>query len=392
MAFTSPVDIAKRACQHTGQFPIDAFNDDSRQSTEINTCYDNLRLAELSRHTWAFSLRRARIRPLTSTSQFWTPPAWAVGTSYTVGAVTMATAAVYANSVNYLWILQSPTSTGDTPELSPKWEHYFGPLTTDVFDSGATYAAGEVVLIPPVYAGGTTYVQNAIVIDSGGLIWVSLQASNTGHTPSTSPTFWTPWVIPSSGLPTTTPAIIYQSAPTVFLSLLNNNQSTTLPSVSTNWVNVGGTVAQVTILWPIGSGPSNDVETINLFRLPFGWLRPSIIPVGNKAKSHPYLGALYGDFPLDITYIGAYFTAWGNGPFDIDFVADIADVLEMPAQFCESLAVRIGLEIDGPLTQSKNTQKLEGEYKRITGEAMRVDAIVQGTPTAEMDEFIRVRI
>lgn len=392
MAFTSPIDIGKRACQHCGQFPFDAFNDDSRQATEINTCYDNLRLAELSRHTWSFSIRRCRVRAITTTTQLWTPPAYDNAANYTVGQVVASPAATYANSADYLWVLLAPTDVGDNPELSSKWEHYFGPQTADVFDGGATYAAGEIALVPPVYAGGTTYVKSAIVVDGSGDIWVSLVGSNTGNTPSSSPTYWTAWILPSSGQASTTPAIVYQSAPTIFLSLANNNQSTTLPGASSNWVNVGGTVAQLTILWPQGSGPITDPKTINLYRLPNGWLRPSIVPVGNKQQSHPWLGALYGAFPQDFTYLGDYFTAWGLGPYDIDFVADIADVLEMAPQFCESLAVRIGLEIDGPLTESKNTQKLENAYKRITGEAMRVDAIVQGTPTADLEEFVRVRL
>ena len=39
------------------------------------------------------------------------------------------------------------------------------------------------------YAGGTTYAADVRVIDSH-LIYQSLQASNTGHTPATSPTWW----------------------------------------------------------------------------------------------------------------------------------------------------------------------------------------------------------
>src|SRR5665213_1960624 len=321
MAFQSPIDIANRALQHISQTKISAFADVSRAAKEINTAYDDLRLAELSRHTWAFSIRRARCRAITLTTQVWTPPTYSASTAYTVGQVSMYAGGSYANSANYPWILQVPTSTGDLPDISPKWSHYFGPLVADIFDSGQVYAAGEIAIVPPVYAAGTTYPLNAIVIDGSNNMWVSLQASNIGHTPSTSPTYWTPWILPSSGQPSTTPTIVFFSAPSVFLSISNNNgpvspavNVTTFPSASAYWTSVGGTVAQLTILWPLNVGPVTDTTTANLYRLPFGWLRPSTIPLGNKQTSRPWLGALYGttDSNADLTYQGQYFSVAGG--------------------------------------------------------------------------------
>ena len=82
-----------------------------------------------------------------------------------------------------------------------------------------------------------------------------------------------------------------------------------------------------------------------------------------------------------------------NTPFiDLTFIADIADVTVMPPLYCESLALRIAKAIDGALTESKNVQKLEREYNKVTGEAMRIDAIIQGTPTQPIEELIRVRL
>ena len=398
MAFRTPIDIAKRTCQQLEQATIDTFQDDSPTASNINISYDDLRLAELSRHTWAFSLRRARTRAISTTAQTWTPPTWSAVTTYTVGQVVMAAAGTYANSVIYPWILQAPTSLNQNPEITSAWSHFFGTMYADVFDSGATYAAGEIVIEPALYAGGTTYVQNAIVKDSNGLFWVSLAGGNTGHTPATSPTWWVAWVLPSSGQPPVSLNIVYQVAPTIWLSLVNEtinipSAPNTLPSVSpsTSWVNVGGTLQQVTILFPIGTGPVNNTINSTLYPLPFGWLRPSVIRLDSKQSTHPWLGALYGRTPDDFTYQSWYFTARGVGPYDIDFVADIADVSIMPPQFCESLAVRIGLEIDGVITGSKNTAKLNGAYKRITGEAMRIDMIVQGDPPNDLEELISVR-
>jgi hypothetical protein len=399
--FQTPIDVANRACQHVNQLKIVTFADDSRQAVEINTAYDVLRLAELSRHTWAFSIRRARCRAITFSTQLWTPPTYNSATAYTVGQVVMFAGGTYANSANYPWILQVPTATGLQPDISPQWSHYFGPLTADIFDPGTTYAAGEVTILPPAYSSGTTYAEGNIVLDSSGNMWVSLVGSNTGHTPSSSPTFWTPWLFPSGGITPPYTAITFNGTPSVYLSIANNNgpaSGTTLaalPNASTKWTEVGGTLQQITILWPLGSGPTGQAGTPDLFRLPFGWLRP--VPKKAFGTKYAWLGALRGPDPEDLEYEGQYFTSDdlspNNGvPFvDVTFVADIADVTVMAPQFCESLAVRIGLEIDGTLTEGKNEQKLDRAYKRITGEAIRIDAILQGFPTQELEEFIVVR-
>ena len=407
MAFRTPIDIAKRACQSVGQFPLTTFQDDSRQATEVNTAYDDLRLAELSRHTWAFSIRRARVRPITLSSQVWTPPTYNPATNYTVGDCVNYSGGTYLTAQLYPWILQAPTSVGQNPDVTVAWSHLFSSMIADVFDNGATYAAGELSLVPALYAGGTTYALSAIVSDSNGLFWVSLQAANTGHTPASSPTWWTAYVRQSSGLQATPPlAIIFQVAPSIYISIQNNNgpvapaTTTTNPGTTgnLNWTLVGGTVAQLSLLWPVGAGPFNAGQTFNLYPLPFGWLRPSIYYA--KDTAHPWLGAMYGpsDAPDEYTYYGSYFSGplstWAsNSPFiDLTFIADIADVTVMPPLYCESLALRIALGIDTALTEGKNAQRLEREYKRVTGEAMRIDAIIQGTPTQPIEEFIRVRL
>ena len=407
MAFRTPIDIAKRACQNVGQFPLTTFQDDSRQADEVNTAYDDLRLAELSRHTWAFSIRRARVRPLTLSSQVWTPPTYSAVTTYTTGQCVNYAGGTYLNAQLYPWILQAPTSVGQNPDVTAAWSHMFSSMIADIFDNGATYAAGELSLVPALYAGGTTYALSAIVSDSNGLFWVSLQAANTGHTPSTSPIWWTRWITQSSGLQATPPLpVIFQTAPSIYLSIANNNGPVAPAIATTNpgsignlyWTLVGGTVAQLSILWPVGAGPVNSGTNFNLFPLPFGWLRPSIYYA--KETAHPWLGALYGpgDAPDEYTYYGSYFSGpasmyMSNTPFiDLTFIADIADVTVMPPLYCESLALRIAKAIDGALTESKNVQKLEREYNKVTGEAMRIDAIIQGTPTQPIEELIRVRL
>jgi hypothetical protein len=415
VAFVTPLDIANRALQHVSQTFITTFQDLSQAARNINTAYDNLRLAELSRHTWAFSIRRARCRAITLTTQLWTPPTYVPASAYTVGDVVMYAGGTYSSAVNYPWILQAPTATGLQPDISPQWQHYFGPLTCDIFDSGQTYAAGELAIVPPLYEYGTIYAANNIVIDSSNNIWVSLVNGNVDNTPATSPNEWTPWVLPSSGQPGTVPSkvpeITFFSPPSIFLSLSNNNgpvspavNVTTFPAASLLWALVGGTVQQLTILYPLNVGPSSDSTTANYYRLPFGWLRPSLIPLNNKRTKYAWLGARVGPSETneDFTYQGDYFNAsgalWNQSPNvhgayrDLDFIADVADVTEMPPAFCETLAIRIARDIDGVLTEGKNTQKLNMLYKMVTGEAIRTDMILQGDPQEELDELIRVRI
>lgn len=64
---------------------------------------------------------------------------------------------------------------------------------TGTSTSGGSTSYGAGVLTPswsyPTYAGGTTYGLYATVVYSGNL-YTSLQASNTGNTPGSSPTFW----------------------------------------------------------------------------------------------------------------------------------------------------------------------------------------------------------
>src|ERR1700722_10682969 len=118
MPFQTPIDVANRAGQHLGQTQIATFQDINRLAKESDLCYDDLRLAELSRHTWAFSIRRARCRGITQSTQLWTPPTYNPATTYTVGQVAMYAGGTYANSANYPWVMQNPSSVGQQPDIS----------------------------------------------------------------------------------------------------------------------------------------------------------------------------------------------------------------------------------------------------------------------------------
>lgn len=472
MPFQTPIDIANQALQDLGQTYITTFQDNSRQAKECNTAYDNARIAELSNHTWMFSIRKARVRGITQSMQLWTPPTYNPATAYTIGQVVMYAGGTYANSASYPWIMQVPSATGAQPDISSQWSHYFGTLAADVFDNQATYAAGEVVLVPEVWNTGNTY-PNAAIINYQGTFYVSLAAGNAANNPaSTVGTWWAVWVspetatLPTVGSPAPAPQGTYASGTTyaagaivsytslvtgnvqyyislsgsntgnepdtspthwslwgsstsqglnspigpftwtsfeggvlIYLSLTNSNGSTN-PSVtpnmmpfsgSPNWTLVGGTIQQFTVLWPVGSSFLNEPNSTNLFKLPYGWLRPNDFEQ-QPGDTHPWLGAFYGTYPKDFVYYDEYFSSFGQGPWDVQFVADIADVTRMHPQFCHCVALNMAQVMDEPLTQGKNAAKLVQSYSMRVRDAQRVDAMTQGTPDEPLEEFLRVRL
>jgi hypothetical protein len=56
---------------------ITAFTDDSKAASAVSFCYDKLREAELRRNVWVFSIRKAALRPVDTTTKLLAPAAWA---------------------------------------------------------------------------------------------------------------------------------------------------------------------------------------------------------------------------------------------------------------------------------------------------------------------------
>lgn len=74
----------------------------------------------------------------------------------------------------------------------------------------------------PAYAGGTTYTQGAYVVDAGLTYTATAAASNVGHTPASSPTFWTPgavrkWICTVSGTAPWDATTVYSPGCTAWL-------------------------------------------------------------------------------------------------------------------------------------------------------------------------------
>lgn len=224
----APVDIANRACQHCGVTRISTtlgFAEDSKQSGEIGSCYDQLRRAELRRNVWQFAIRKAALRPIDTTTMFLKPALWSSTTTYGFGAI-------ISDAANFLWQSRAQDNINNAPGDSAAWEAYCGPLSAQPYDNTGTtgYYAGElvyetpgdgsyvvymslisgnsqdprqpntwisttqyskdqVVLFYSAWAIGTTYAAgNGVTLN--GISYISLSAGNVGNSPDTSPTKW----------------------------------------------------------------------------------------------------------------------------------------------------------------------------------------------------------
>lgn len=325
MGFATSLDICNRGLQHAGVPRIASFTERSRGAQETGFCYDMLRLAELRRNTWKFAIRSARLRPIgTATLQF-TPTAWSSGTAYTKGAIVTYTD-VLGNTA--WWQLYSTSSTADQPDTSPKWKHFFGPITLDVFSASDSYDTAEMV-----------------------------KGSDTN----------------------------------LYLSLKNSNAVNPVGAPAGNWVQLAGTTEAPMILWPAGVGPFQQIETQNLFRLPFGYLRHA--PLMPKAGINSYLGMPPAQPRIDWTFEGDYFYTSTIKPVFMRFVADVADVPTFDPNFAEGLGCRIGLEVSPTLTQGPDkTKVIMVNYDLFMGDARRLNAMELGAVFPPLDDYITCRL
>lgn len=297
MTFSTSVDIANRACQHVGVTRIADFTEDSLQAGELSFCYDKLRRAELRRNVWRFAIKRAPLRPMTTTTMFIQPSLWASTTTYGFGAIVQ-------DSGGLLWQSKIQINLNNSPGNAPSsWDMYCGPLTSDVYDDTGTtgYYTGEIVYESPgdgsytaymslandnsqdprvqalwvdttqyyktqvvvfyaAWAIGTTYSAGDVITYSS-VAYVSLQGSNTGNEPDTATTYWT-------ALPTTLAPDYYDSATAYiignFVTYGGANyvcilaSTGNLPTNVTYWVAVGtGTTYSSLIELNLNNDPSS---------------------------------------------------------------------------------------------------------------------------------------
>lgn len=250
---------------------------------------------------------------------------------------------------------------------------------------------------------------------TAGVLYQSLIDLNLGNSPSSAPALWavgTNYIIGNTV--GASDGYIYSSItngnlgndPTIDLGIHWTNTGVLNPWTSVftqgggnaQWLQIGGAsfpsgvaLAQLRPRYPIGTGPSSQSETNNVYRLPAGFLRKA--PTDPKAGVWPFLGTPAGPWPEDYLFEGPYLVSHQVTPILLRFVADVTDVSTMHAMFCEGLAARIALEVCETLTQSSTKlQTIAQEYKTFMGEARLQNAILIGSEEPPMDDYIVCRI
>jgi hypothetical protein len=443
LAFQTEVDIANRALQHCGATRIESFSDDSKSASEVSFCYDKVRQAELRRNPWKFAIRTTCLRPLNSlsailgqspssttgilavgASMFLRPPVYSASVSYPLGAIV-------ADVNNVLWQSQTPNNLNGI--FGQQWTEFFGSLVVSPFDttdqtayypgelvyetlgpgqfntylslcytngadpgtptpynSTVIYYAGQVVQDanltsymclqngtigvepdsqPSPWSVSTTYAAGAKVAATDGYIYTSIGSGNINHNPANdaSPTYWT-----QNG---------YVAWTSVFSTSLGSD----------NWQLIDCELAPINIIYPIGTGPTWQTFTKNIFLLPNAYLGPA--PQDPKAGANSFLGAPNGDQYREWQYDGNFILSDIDSVIVLRFIADVNEVPTFDPMFCEGLAARIAMEVVEPLTQSlSKMQTIQGVYSLTIKEARAKNFIESGPVEPPEDDYVACRI
>jgi hypothetical protein len=433
--FTQPLDIANRACQHMGARRITSFAQDGKTAGEINSCYDKLRAAELRRNIWTFAIKKCVMRPIDATYGLVTPGTWDATKTYLLGSL------VVFNSIIYQ--ARKAVPLNQEPDINPTyWAEAFVSL------AAGPWSLQQSSNAPQPWSSGINYAQNAVVVGSDNFQYYSIANGNLGNNPVTDGgVHWQKTGPAGVGRGYFAGEVVYTqtagAAPQVFISLANNNndiptaappafvstqvytagqtvtysatvyQSTTDFNVGNtptgtgawivqpatqpdlmagdNWLLLGAaTLSSLNIIYPLGTGPSNQAATRNIFKLPNGFLREA--PQDPKAGSTNYLGAPSGLAYDDWTFEDGYIISRQVDPMTFRFGADVRDVTTMDPMFCELLGARIALECVEAVTQSaEKLQTIASTYAKFGGEARTVNGIETGSTEPETDDYITCR-
>lgn len=384
--FQLPIDIMNRSLQRVGQTRITTLTDDSKQCDAVTFCYDKLRVAEMRRNVWTFSVRTVPLRPYnpanagTLGTVLLVPAAWSATNNYIQGSLVK-----FTNGRVYF---SRTTNINSSPDTNPTdWAQYFGPRTVEPYDTtGKTsYYPGELVYT----LSGTTVT-----------VYLSLAAST--DVPTTTPTWIATTYYSKGDTVTGSDASVYQSKLDFNLNINPVGDAgvhwATTPVANQpdarsgqNWLKLDATIQSISFIYPVGSGPAFQPTTRNVYFLPYGYLR--VAPQNPKAGSTTFLGGPTGNQYPDWEFNGGFIITRRAPLIMLRFAADIADVTQMDSMFCEGLSCRIGMEVCEELTQS--TSKIQGigaEYKQFMGDARAVNGIEQGPTEPYEDDFISCRI
>jgi hypothetical protein len=164
----------------------------------------------------------------------------------------------------------------------------------------------------------------------------------------------------------------------------------TLFPAALGWLPLQCSLTNLTFVYPVGSGPAEQTESRNVYRLPAGYLRTA--PQDPKAGSSSILGAptgiQYEDWDLESNFL----VSRDCFPIVFRFVADCYLVSQFDAMFCEGLACRLAYEACEDLTQSAGKQtQVASAYKVFMTEARAVNGIETGPTEPPVDDWLTTR-
>jgi hypothetical protein len=228
----------------------------------------------------------------------------------------------------------------------------------------------------PMWNPTTTYGLNGTAVGSDGIVYQSLQAGNTGNQP-----------VGSTYNPLTPTTNWWMSLGYEAPWASNFNSST----ANASWLGLSATLGNLNITYPIGTGPTIQTTSKNIFKLPKGYLRTA--PQDPKRGSVSPLGAPTGMMYNDWEYDGQFIISQTPFPIVFRFVADVTQVGTMDDMFCEALGARIGMEVCEAVTQSNSKiATAAGMYKQFVNEARTVNGIEQGPTEPPLDDYISCRL
>lgn len=401
--FTTNIDIANRAAQACGVARIFSFEDVSDAAREIAFAYDKLRVAELQRNIWKFATRRAVLRPMTVSTLEFVPAAWTAAGVYVMGSI-----AAYGGMI-YLcrgWRVSGQT----TPDVSPFWVPYFGPMVANPYTAGGAYFAGELVFTP-ANEDYVVYVALANTSDVPGNYppWSAANTYSRGQSvsfglqllfvPGSLPVFFVP-----GSLPVNPSGAVAQSMRD--LNLGNNPQFDrtnwqVLPAAGqpdyrtgNNWLRLDASIRSIVTPYPLSTGPVSDGNTLNVYRLPNGYLRHA--PTDPKSGLVYDLGGPTAAAPNDMVFEDNFIVTSESAPFMLRFIADMTDVTQMEPMFCEGFALRLAEDI-GPVIIPKDGRagalaRIASRYRTVISDARLVDAIERGPTATPLDPYVACRV
>lgn len=452
MAYQIALDIANRAIQHLiGVNRIYDLADTTPAAREIAFSYDKIRAAELRRAAWKFAIRRTVLRPITTATVLWTPAAWAATTTYAAGAVVSYTPTTLnvsekgANPVPYLWycnVAIAGLAANDPPDVSIVWHRYFGPVTCEPFVSadsvpiaptlGSTVAGaltGSTIYVKVTYVASTgetlpsTVSSKAVATNSVLTVTSPIAQTNatayhvyagltsgeeTLQTGSGAITIGVDWTEPTTGLvigrglPTTVTSVRVPGFWSQETTLLNATVYTSLVSSnidvppSGKWLAQGGTAAPLNVLYPIGAGPTAQTGTLNVFRLPHGFLRKA--PTDPAADTSQYVGIPSGMGDDDWVFEGNFLLTKVFGPLLLRFVSEMVDVYDFDPLFCEMVAARIASEIAGTPgvcaadVVGASMRNANAHYRSERKQAYQANSILSGRAATPTNRYMLARL